>query len=1297
MSQGFWHAAGGARRTLRWARRLILALLLPLLLLAAFGQWWLLPRLNDYRDPLADALGEALRTPVRIESVNAARDGWRLRLRLRGVSLRDPDSSAVWASFAQATVSLNLWRSLREWRPIFGHIRLEGVNLTLEQGPDGALRLRANADSENAASPLGKAARWLFAVRRLDIIGERLTVRRRSGEVIEISLPYFQVRDTAEGQRLVVTADLPARLGHWLRLSVERRGVDGANPETGEGTFRFEAGPLNLAGWPLPLAFRAGQVGLAVSGDWRDWQPTHLQARLRLRQADLRPEPRVALLASWLAATPDSELNVEWWAEESGWRLRGQARFGGGHDQSEARPGFELNRAGERWRGEGRDWRVHDVLAWVTPWLDEPTRNRLAALDPRGDLPEIALETESGFDTYAATARLRGVTGRSTHGLPGFDNLSGLLTFSPERGRLELDSQRVRIDTHGLLRVPLDLDRLNGMIAWQRTPDGLQLDSAGLDLANSDCNGRFWGGVTLPNQGEPVLDLHGHYRDVRIGREQARRYLPVAVIPPDGVAWLDQALVGGRVVAGDLILRGSPARFPFDHGEGLFETRFQIEDAVVNYAPGWPRLEGLRGSVTFRNRGMRIEAEPGAGRLLDAKVENLAVWIDDLERVIAQAKGRIDGPGASLWRGLRESPVGQELGEDLPDLRIAGHNSVDLELSIPADSSRPSRVRGRVGLSDSSVALPSRTLEFSRLKGEVTFTETGLKAEDVRALLRGEPVRIDLNLAGGEGQRELRGQLRGRIGLRTLTGAPAALDAYLEGKSLWQAVLAVPIGRRDRRNEASPFTLTLNSDLHGMAVRLPAPLDKDANEVRPFAMTLHPIGHDTLELALEYGTGVRAALELSGYPQNLQFERGELRVNAGAARLPDAPGLAIVADLPRWRLDLPATLSDSSDATTDADIEPKTAAWWSALRDIDARIGELTIADQSFTQLTLAATHRNDGLQVDLESGDLSGRLTVPDQPTSARPINAALRRLHWRRGSEDAAATAPPVAPDPRRLPPLVLTAAELRLDDKALGRLRVVAMPMKGGVRLPEISLGSEQQRIEASGEWRWTLDGQLAQLRATLWSQALGETLAVFGYQNMGLTGAEAEAELRAEWMGGLPDFTLERMDGNLKFQIGSGQLLNINPGLGRVVGLFSVQNIVRRLTLDFSDLFQPGTSFDRITGEFVFKHGQAFTDDLTVEAPAARIDIRGRTGLRDRDYDQQITVTPNLGGALPVAGALAGGPAVGAAVLVAERLLQKSIEQATRYRYALTGSWDDPVLEPLREPPPPTVPRKLVGDQ
>jgi uncharacterized protein YhdP len=72
------------------------------------------------------------------------------------------------------------------------------------------------------------------------------------------------------------------------------------------------------------------------------------------------------------------------------------------------------------------------------------------------------------------------------------------------------------------------------------------------------------------------------------------------------------------------------------------------------------------------------------------------------------------------------------------------------------------------------------------------------------------------------------------------------------------------------------------------------------------------------------------------------------------------------------------------------------------------------------------------------------------------------------------------------------------------------------------------------------------------------------------------------------------------------------------------------------------------------------------------------VAGRTGLVARDYDQVITVTPELGGSLSVAGAIAGGPVAGAAVLVLQKVFQTQIEQITRAQYTLKGTWDDPEM-------------------
>ena len=1178
------------RRLLRWTRRLLLTLLLPVLLLAGFAQWWLLPRLNDYRDELAGALSNALHMPVSIAAISAALDGGRLALRLRDVSLHEAGRDATLARFDRALVTLNLWRSLREWRPVIGHIRLEGASLTLESGVDGIPRLRAEADPPSMATPPAAPAPvsdWLFDLRGLDIVGERLALRLPDGSAVQLLHPYLQLRDTTQGQRLELTADLPPAFGERLVIMVERP------------------------------------------------------------------------------------------ATETDWRLQGWIDFKGQSGRLTERAEFEALPTGAGWQATIRHGRAEHLLAWVTPWLDAPARQWLTPLNPQGALPEIVIQAEAG--QYAINAALHELRTDPLHGLPGLTNLTGQLHFTPAQGRIELDSRAVQVDTAGLLRAPITLDSLRGTVEWRREADHLHLDSAGLELANSDLHGRFWGQVNIPDAGQPWLEIHSRYRDVKVS--QARRYLPVAVIPPEGVAWLDQALVSGQVTGGEMIFRGPPAAFPFDRNEGLFETRFQVENAVLDYQPGWPRLERLKTEVWFRNRGLRVEAS--AGRLLDGALEQATARIEDLSEVVVQVQGRAKGPAASLWRALKDSPLGRELNDDLPDLQATGVSTLYLELSVPTDA-RPTQARGRIGLLDNDLSLPAWNLTLERLRGETEFTERGFAGRNLQARWRGQPIRLDVELAGREGRRELRTQLRGRLGLTALAGASAsALQSRVTGRSDWKAVLTVPTGQ-ERRDGPPVFKLDLQSDLRGIALDLPEPFAKPAEQAEALRMVIQPLTADRLSVDLAYGEATRSVLAVQNGRDAPRLERGELRINTGAARLPDQPGLVIVADLPRWRWPPPSVASVSDPDQPRPDADDSGFSILSGLRRLQARIGQLTLAGSTFDAVTVNAARYPGGLRAELDSATLAGRLTAPDQPSPDQPFNAALQRAHLGAQTPPASTSSSPLA-DPRQWPPLVFTVADLRVNDRTWGRLRLVAMPDAQGLRLSRIELNSPRQRISASGAWAWSGSRQTAQLKATLHSPALGATLADFGYPDAGIAGGATQAELDAEWSGAPTDFALERLAGTLQFRVGSGQFLEINPGLGRLIGLFSVQNLSRRLNLDFSDLFQPGAGFDRITGDVRFERGQARLQHLRIEAPAARVEIQGRVGLQNRDYDQQITVTPRLGGALPIAGALAGGPVTGAAVFVAERLLQKGIEQATRYHYRLRGSWDAPLLEPLTVPP------------
>ena len=137
--------------------------------------------------------------------------------------------------------------------------------------------------------------------------------------------------------------------------------------------------------------------------------------------------------------------------------------------------------------------------------------------------------------------------------------------------------------------------------------------------------------------------------------------------------------------------------------------------------------------------------------------------------------------------------------------------------------------------------------------------------------------------------------------------------------------------------------------------------------------------------------------------------------------------------------------------------------------------------------------------------------------------------------------------------------------------------------------------------------------------------------------------------------------------------------IEPGAGRLFGLLSVSALPRRLSLDFSDVFQKGLAFDSLGGDFQLYEGDAFTDSLALSGPAAKILIVGRTGIAKRDYDQIAVVSTNIGRSLVLSGAFAAGPGVGAAVWLFSEIFKDPLTDISRVSYQITGSWDDPKIE------------------
>jgi uncharacterized protein YhdP len=153
----------------------------------------------------------------------------------------------------------------------------------------------------------------------------------------------------------------------------------------------------------------------------------------------------------------------------------------------------------------------------------------------------------------------------------------------------------------------------------------------------------------------------------------------------------------------------------------------------------------------------------------------------------------------------------------------------------------------------------------------------------------------------------------------------------------------------------------------------------------------------------------------------------------------------------------------------------------------------------------------------------------------------------------------------------------------------------------------------------------------------------------------------------------------LDASVTLDVKDGRLLELEPGAGRVLGLFGITQLRRRLMLDFSDFFSKGLTFDRVSGQARIANGVLHTDDLRIRAPAAEIWVRGDTDLARQRFDQTVDVQPKSAGLLTAVGALTAGP-VGAAVgAVANAVLDKPMRDIGAKRYRITGAWESPRIE------------------
>ena len=825
---------------------------------------------------------------------------------------------------------------------------------------------------------------------------------------------------------------------------------------------------------------------------------------------------------------------------------------------------------------------------------------------------------------------------------------------------------------------------LGGRIALWREGAGWRVGTDAFRVRGRDFGVHARGGLWFQNDGtRPWIDFAVDIDPTPL--PTGKGFLVRHLMPDATERWLDTALVGGTLRNGRAIVSGDLDDWPFLHQNGLFRADAELDGAhrevlarlACDRSP--VRFHQLRRQRVFgrrrgRARGRRDFAHPrghpgfqqvrvvcaGAGRqrCVEAGEPAAAQSVEQRERRNPR-EHRSQRPGRCH---LRSAVAAAHARRGRPH---EGHRRTQGREAC-ARSAGTSRSKTCAARPITATAVSPRMR--CRCATTASRARSGLRAGTAFVRDKAQAFEADMQVT------------MDAKALIDRAGNLGWLRGYVDGRSPWTVAVALPKAGAN----APPTKLTLRSTLVGTTLDLPAPLRKATSAALPA----------TIEADLPLGEGeVRVAFaKVAALRSRTRGDKTGLRVELGSDRVDEAPpasGLIATGHAPSLDLIDWIGIAESGKGD-DAGGKGGNAM---PLQRIDLRTDRLLLLGGVFPDARVQVTPANNNASTVVVSGPaLTGTATVPDAKGAA--ITGRMERAYWRSPAKPANATAStPAAPpvpdahpiDPASIPPLSFDVADLKINALSLGKATIRTRPTATGMRFDTLQAQSDQHKVAVTGDWNGMGAAARTRVGLQIESEDFGKLMDGAGFAGQ-LSSGKGTAKFDATWPGAPREFGARGVEGTLALDVKEGTLLEIEPGAGRVLGLLSIAQLPRRMLLDFRDFYSKGLAFNRIDGHVRLSQGKARTDDLTIDSPAAQIEIRGAADLQAQTFDQTVEVVPRAGNLLTVAGAVVGGP-VGAAIgAAANAVLKKPLGQLAAKTYRVTGPWKDPKVEVTKKAAP-----------
>lgn len=1239
----------------------LLLLLLGALLVRVSMQW-----LPDVVQWMETELHEQLGVTLEIEQLQGHVEGFFPVIELTGLAFIPEDDGATPLSVDAANITFNPWRSLWRWRPQIEQLRLTGARLHLVMDDTGRVRLRGQDNQPLGAGLDEKQWRQLLdiAYEQRSVVLDDISVR--------FDFPHQPSLETKDAQLALVKQQGQRQLA--VSFSADNH------------TLQFHA-RIHLQKKAYGYEELAGALYMHVEGErFERWLPTQwpldlVPARIS-GKLDVWGELTDGGLAEATVSLSQGELSIMHRQEAGYWTLEDASLL---LQASKAPAGYALQletingtnetagrlSAGPVWAELSTDpldkaaWQVwgenislsalaNHLHAWPFT-LPEPV-TRVLEMAPKGEFVAVHAAGE-GKQWQAASAQFQEVALGQEGDKAQVAGLSGWLRATPEAGVLRLLSTELELGLPTLFEEPLAA-QVKGDLHWQQQDNALWLSSNKIQLRNDDAIGEALLKLHWPKGETPHLQLRGEVTQGRISRAAA--YIPLQKIPETARQWLAQAFVGGEVERGRFLYEGSTQPDPKQPWQRRFLMAFSAHNAELHLAPHWPNMTQISGEVSLD--GPAVRGRNLAAHYLGQDIHQAAFTIiPDPERTQLVAKGHFSGEAEALEQLFTQTPLREQVPEGLKQWQVqSGKAQGQLTLNIPlAPKAAPLAVEVDTRFSQLDYVSEPLKLAATGLTGEATFSlHEGLQIPQFTGRL------FDQLITGRitSGKKSTQVVVSGVMPMKALRQWQSLpwLENNLWGETGYLFSLHIP------RTGENNVAWQVYSDLQGVTLDFPAPLQKASKEKLPLTLAWEPTAKGQhLRIRSDL---LHSELEFTGE----QLTRGLVNFGPGKAGLP-SQGFAItgqvgILDVQGWY----EKLSHS--------VSPDVAETWPrlqlALQAEDIALGQMGNVGKGELRLLEEA----EAWQLHMSSQGLTGELWVPKgyQPRGHRPLTLHIDEIRWPFSTAWPKANASPVALLPTQLPVADVRINRLLWKDNYLGRWQAQLRPTTQGVLFDALQGRWHDNTLLGRMEWQQQGESSRTHLEATVESQDLGRLFRELGLASF-IESKEASSQWDIHWQGRPWDFDYTALEGDVSLRVEDAFMPTSDKRTSalRMLGVLNVGHTLgRRLRLDFSDVMKKGLVVDKLTGDYRLHNHKIITTNAKILSPSAEFALAGALDLKSGNIDSAVEVTLPLSSNL-YAGCLAG-PAACAGIFVVERLWGNRLEKLTSMEYEAVGPWNNPVV-------------------